>query len=254
MTSPSAPWYVEFFGDDYLRVYADRLTDEHTDAEVAFVEPALGLQPGDAVLDLCCGQGRHALLLAKHGIHATGQDLSERYIADARRQAAEQGVDAAFLVGDMRRIDGEERYDAVINMFSAFGYLEADADNAQVLREVRRALKPGGRILIDALNREWVLANQTPEERHEREDGAVIVERRAFDAAEGRNHVTFEVVEADGARRQAGGHHIRLYSLGEMRALLEEAGLTYERAYGGYDAAPYSPASRRMIVVARKAG
>ena len=252
MTDPPAPWYVDFFGDDYLRVYADRLTDEHTEAEVAFVERALGLQPGDAVLDLCCGQGRHAILLAKHGVRATGQDLSERYIADARRIAAEQGVDAAFVAGDMRRIDGVERYDAVINMFTAFGYLEADADNAQVLREARRALKPGGRILIDALNREWVLANQTPEERHERADGAVIVERRAFDAAAGRNHVTFELVEADGARRQAGGHHIRLYSLAEMQTLLKDAGLAYERAYGGYDAAPYAPTTRRMIVVARK--
>ena len=166
MSEPAAPWYVEFFGDDYLRVYADRLTDEHTEAEVAFVERALGLRAGDAVLDLCCGQGRHAILLAKHGIRATGQDLSERYIADARRIAAEQGADAAFVVGDMRRIESAERYDAVINMFTAFGYLEADADNARVLREARRALKPGGRILIDALNREWVLANQTPEERH----------------------------------------------------------------------------------------
>ena len=252
MTGASTPWYVEFFGDDYLRVYADRLTDKHTEAEVAFVERALGLKSGDAVLDLCCGQGRHAILLAKHGVRATGQDLSERYIADARRLAAEQGVDAAFVVGDMRSIGGVERYDAVINMFTAFGYLEEDADNAQVLREARRALKPGGRILIDALNREWVLANQTPEERHKREDGAVIIERRAFDQTAGRNHVTFEIVERDGARRQADGHHVRLYTLAEMRALLEEAGLAYERAYGGYDAAPYAPSSRRMIVVARK--
>ena len=248
MTSASIPWYVEFFGDDYLRVYADRLTDEHTEAEVAFVEHALDVKPGDAVLDLCCGQGRHAILLAKHGVRTTGQDLSERYIADARRLAAEQSVDAAFVVGDMRSIGGVERYDAV----TAFGYLEEDADNAQVLRQAHRALKPGGRILIDALNREWVLANQTPEERHKREDGAVIIERRAFDQTAGRNHVTFEIVERDGARRQAGGHHVRLYALAEMRALLEEAGLVYERAYGGYGTAPYAPSSRRMIVVARK--
>ena len=254
MVSPGVPWYVEFFGDDYLRVYADRLTDKHTEAEVAFVERALGLKPGDAVLDLCCGQGRHAILLAKHGISATGQDLSERYVADARRLAAEQGADVAFVVGDMRRIEGVDRYDAVINMFTAFGYLDADADNEQVLREARRALKPGGRILIDALNRQWVLANQTPEERHEREGGAVIVERRAFDEAEGRNHVAFEIVERDGTRQQAGGHHIRLYSLDEMQELLREAGLAYERAYGGYAAAAYTPTTRRMIVVARKPG
>ena len=61
-------------------------------------------------------------------------------------------------------------------------------------------------------------------------------------------------MEPDGARRQAGGHHVSLYSLAEMRALLEDAGLAYERAYGGYDAAPYAPSSRRMIVVARKPG
>ena len=151
---------MEFFGDDYRAAYRSTLTDERSDAETAFAAWTLGLSAGQEILDLCCGHGRHALRLAEAGMKVTGLDLSEKYLAEARNAAEERGIPLELVRGDMRHIPFVRRFDAVINMFSAFGYLESEADDQQVLEAVHDALKPGGSALIDMLNREWVDSKQ----------------------------------------------------------------------------------------------
>ena len=253
---PDAPaWYVDFFSNAYLQVYGPALTEERTAREVAFIESALSLEPGNRVLDLCCGIGRHAMLLAQHGLDVVGQDLSEEYTAEATHRAHTMGLpNVHFIPRDMRDIPYDGHFDAVINMFTAFGYFESDEDNYAVLRAVHRALRPDGRFLLDTLNREWVIMNQIPQERHARPDGSVLIEKRSFNLETGRNHVEF-AIEAGGGRsaaaRSLGAHDIRLYTLAEMVRMLADAGFRFERAYGGFDAAPYEIGSRRMIVLAR---
>ena len=136
----SSPWYVSFFGDDYLDAYGHLLTEERAQREVAFVEDALGLVPSSSVLDLCCGTGRHAVLLAKRGFQVTAQDLSESYLARASRAAEAAGVGLSVAHSDMRSIPFEASFDAVINMFTAFGYLESEEEGNCQGPETRRAL------------------------------------------------------------------------------------------------------------------
>ncbi len=76
MATVGSPWYVDFFRSDYLEVYDRQFTAERAEKEVAFAEKALQLKPGTRVLDLCCGQGRHSVLLAKHGFQVTALDLN----------------------------------------------------------------------------------------------------------------------------------------------------------------------------------
>ena len=97
-------WYRSFFGRDYLDVYGHLLTDESSEAEAEFVIRALALKPGDRVLDLCCGTGRHAVPLARAGLEVTGLDMSEEYLELARSAAREAGVKVRFVQGDMREI------------------------------------------------------------------------------------------------------------------------------------------------------
>src|SRR5947208_949934 len=75
-----APWYESFFGDSYLDVYGHQLSAEGAEHEASFVERALALNAGESLLDLCCGPGRHALLLAQRGLHVTAVDLSQPYL------------------------------------------------------------------------------------------------------------------------------------------------------------------------------
>ncbi len=252
MSKSAQPWFVEFFGADYLTAYGPVLTEDRTRDEVAFVERALSLRAGSAVLDLCCGLGRHTLLLAEHGIDATGQDLSEAYIDEARQSARDRGLAVRFVHADMREIPFTSRFDAVVNLFTSFGYLETDADNEAVLHAVVRALQPGGQLLLDTMNLGWVLANQVPQERHERPDGTVLVEHRRYDATEGRNHVWFELTSPSGPTRELVGHHVRLYSRGELTSMMIAAGLEPTEAYGGFDGSPYAEDTRRLILVAQK--
>jgi SAM-dependent methyltransferase len=190
--------------------------------------------------------------LAAAGCAVTGLDLSQQYLDMAQSEARKAGVDLETVRADMRQIPFEGRFDAIVNMFSSFGYLESEDEDAKVLSAVERALKAGGRLLMDLLNREWVIANYEEKDWHEGADGTLYLERRHFDLESSRNHVTFTVITPDGDQREIGGHHIRLYTLREIRGLLSSAGLDFERAYGGFESEDYSTGSRRMIVIARK--
>ncbi len=252
MNDSNTPWYVEFFGGDYQEAYGHTFTGERTKKEALFVERTLGLSPNSRLLDLCCGQGRHSVLLAGRGLNVTGIDLSREYLEQAERSAKEQGVHLDLLHRDMRDIPFKDHFDAVINMFSAFGYLESDEENLKVLKAVREALKPGGRVLLDMINREWVVSNYDQSDWRQGEDGSFYLERREFDLATSRNHVTFTIIRPDGSRRETVGHHIRLYTLTETLELLRKARLAFVEVYGGFDGEAYSIDTRRMIVVAEK--
>ncbi|GJM79193.1 hypothetical protein HMSSN139_16890 [Paenibacillus sp. HMSSN-139] len=145
-----AEWYELSFGDDYLLVY------KHRDAQGAkhevqrminWLKPA----PGAKVLDLCCGMGRHSLALAEAGYRVTGVDLSEVLLREAKRLDTEGRV--TWHQADMRRLpllNGE--FDAVVNLFTSFGYFREDVEQIKALQEAARVLKPGGRLLLDFLN------------------------------------------------------------------------------------------------------
>lgn len=252
LTDTSSAWYQAFFTEDYLKLYETWFDHERTAAEVSFVETALGLPPDASILDLCCGQGRHAVALAQRGYRVTGQDLSQDYLDLAGKHAAASKVTLDLVQSDMRIIPFEAAFDAVINMFTAFGYLESEEEDQKVLAAVQRALKPGGWLLLDMLNREWVVTNQVEKDWHLGPDGAVYLEQRNLDLLASKNHVTFHSLDKEGLLRDLGGHHIRLYTLTEMAAQINKAGLTFIRVYGGYTSEPYGVSSRRMIVVARK--
>ncbi len=252
MPTRNSSWYVDFFRDDYLNVYGHTFTEERAEKEAAFVASALGLMPGARVLDLCCGQGRHAVRLAKRGFRVTGLDLNRDYLELARRAAEAGNVALETVPADMRAIPFESRFDAIINMYSSFGYLESEAEDFKVLESVAKALSPSGRLLLDMLNREWAVANYIQNDWHSGTDGTLYVERRDLDLATSRMHVRFIVIDPNGGRRESVGHIIRLYTLTEMARLLERVGLGMTTVFGGFDGEPYAIDTRRMIIEACK--
>ena len=175
----------------------------------------------------------------------TGLDMTESYLELARSSAAAAGVEIETVVGDMREIPYENEFDAVINMFTAFGYFDDEADDQRVLDGAARALKPGGRILLDLLNRDWVAANYVRSEQRTGPDGTVYTESRELDSVSGRNHVEFSIARPDRTVTQT-GHHIRLYVATEISRMLQRAGLDFQRVYGGYGGEPLSVATRRI--------
>lgn len=151
-------WYREFFDDLYFRLF-HRLDEKlgRVKREVDFVVNTLELLPEASVLDLCCGYGRHSLELARRGFHVTGVDLSEALLYMARKRAEQERLSVTFIQSDMREIDFNEEFDAVINFFTSFGYLENETEDEKVLERVATALKPDGKFLLDVLNRDRIV-------------------------------------------------------------------------------------------------
>jgi SAM-dependent methyltransferase len=241
-----AAWYEESFGQDYLLVYKHR-DMQGAQAEVKRMADWLHLPAGAEVFDLCCGMGRHSLALAEEGYKVTGLDLSKVLLAEARKQEGSGRI--TWLEGDMRSLPVEGPFDAVLNLFTSFGYFEADKENGKVLKEMGRILRPGGRFIIDFLNPRYVEENLVP--HSVREDGGVrIDEKRSIEDGFVRKRIT---LSESGQPEREYLEQVKLYGLEDFRRLSEGTGLQIEQVYGHYDASPYQPSSSlRMIMVGTK--
>ena len=245
-------WFETFFDDVYPELFGgwDAFPPERTEKEASFVVQALNIQPPARILDLACGHGRHSLALAKQGFRVVGVDLTQRFLDMGQRAAQEAGVEIEWHRQDMRRIEFNQEFDAVINMFSAFGYFEDENDDLEVLRRVHRALKPGGKFSIDLINRDSVMARFAPVAVVREEEGVLVLERRDFEPLTGINHSTVHVFK-NGERRD---HHLtcRLFNLTEINWFLSRAGLRFLSAYGSYEGEELDRLSHRLLVVADK--
>lgn len=244
-------WYRTHYDERYLRVYAPKLSPEATAREAGQIVDRLGLAPGACVLDLACGQGRHSIELASRGFRVTGLDLSPFLLDRARADAVQARAEVRWVAADMRDIPFVGEFDAVISIYTSFGYLENEAEDARVLSAVRRALRPGGRLLVEVMHRDGLLPRLETHGEERRADGTVITHRRAFDPGTSRldDHTT--IVGADGVRQER-STSIRLYTVPEWRRMCADAGLRLEAWFGGLDGSPLALASRRLAIVASK--
>lgn len=220
-----------------------------TGQEVRFITDVLRLPAGAAILDLYCGYGRHAIELAKQGYAVTGVDATGDFLAIAGQKATEEGVDITFRQLDMRALDYSGVFDAVINMFAAFGYF-ADDENAAVLGKVAAALRPGGLFLIDLLNRDWMVRNSL--NRYWRHPSGEYVLSYKVELRQGVAMMKRVLLnQVTGAKTQY-DFLLRAYSLPELTGLLEKSGLAVRTAYGGFDGQPFGADTPRMIILAGK--
>jgi SAM-dependent methyltransferase len=243
------PWWDAYFDELYLRLFGTTSTSDRTAQEVAGIMALLDLRPGARILDLCCGQGRHAVLLARAGYQVTGLDRSSYLLGQAQQAAVEGGVQVGWVRGDMRRLPWQERFDVCINLFTAFGYFDEEAENEQVLSQVCQALKPGGVFLLDLSNRDYYLLRMWPYSWR-RHDQAIILEETSFDPATCRFTMSFTWVE--GGKMENLTHSVRHYTAPELAGMLRRAGLSPIAMYGDFDGSRFELSSRRMIMVARK--
>jgi SAM-dependent methyltransferase len=234
--------------DDYMYFYRDSLTPEGLDEQAASLVKLLEMEPPMKVLDLACGFGRYANRLAALGYSVTGLDIMPGFLKIAREGAEAMGVRVNYLQGDMRQLDFDEAFDRVLILFTSFGYF-SDEGNAQVLRNVARALKPGGLLGFDIPNRDLTLKVLPPYAVVEKEDD-LMVNRNSFDTVTGRWH-NRRIVIRDGVRKDK-PFSIRLYNSCEIRDLLNNAGLEVYKMYGDWDGQTLSSDSRGIAIIARK--
>jgi len=219
-------------------------------AEVDQMVSRLGLQSGAAVLDLCCGIGRHSIEFARRGFKVTGVDRTLPYLDQARASAAKENLKIEFVLSDMREFSRASAFDAALNFFTAFGYFENPADDARVARNLFDSLKPGGRLIVDMHGKEIMARKFRERDWGTREDGAIVLEERRV--LDGWKRVESRWTWIRGGERRSSTLLVRLYSGVELESLLREVGFREVSLYGSLSATPYDQNANRLVAVASK--
>lgn len=248
-------WYETAFGADYLQRYAHRNSEEARRAAKLVLRHLPGGFRGP-VLDLCCGAGRHALVLAGGGCEVVGGDLSMPLLRAARSAAAAESRVLPLVRLDMRQLPfASGSFRLVTNFFTAFGYFDDDEENFGVFEEVARLLQPGGWFLLDFINRETAIhaVAQSPHEEYPSEQpGATWLVDRCL-TPDGRRAQKHQQEWADGALRREVWESVRLYSPADLKGALAERSLSVTQCWGDYTGEPLDEqASPRCILLARR--
>lgn len=248
--SQRAEWWKSYFDAQYLLEYEPLFTLERDRQEVARLIDVLGLPSGARILDVPCGQGRHAHLLAEAGFDVDGLDYSADLLARARSRGT--GRHLRYTRGDMRKLPPRwsHRFDALVNLWTSFGFFTNPADDQQVIAEFARVLKPGGTLIWHGGNRDGVMARFLDRDWWLTDDNTLVAQERTFDALSG--ILTVASVWSGPGGRGSREHRIRLYTPTRLAELCANVGLTVIEAFDGFRDRPLGRSSSEMLLVARK--
>lgn len=246
----SKQWFEEIFDEDYLHTLPF-MTPHQTEREVAFLLETLELPPTGRVLDIGCGYGRHAMEMAARGYRTVGLDLSLPLLIRATDATRRVGVNVDFVHGDMRDMSFDSEFDGAYCFFTTFGYFDDDT-NRRVASGICRALKPGGRFILELINRDYLIGD-LPTRVWWQGDGCVVLEEVDFNYFTSRLQVQRQIILENG-RQLEQEISIRVYSLHEIGKVLHHAGFRVLEVSGSLDLRGrfYGNESRQLVVVAER--
>ncbi len=244
-------WYLEWFGEEYLELYAHRSDDEaKRQADFVLEHSPAGLPT--KVLDIACGRGRHVYEFARRGIETVGIDMADAALDAAKLKLSEFDDKAKVLKADMRDLPfPDSSFDLIVSMFTSFGYFQNDMDHLALLEEWKRCLTPSACIFIDYLNSERTIAGLVPESVVESEEK--IVAQRRFLSSDGKR-VIKKIKITDKASNETSTFHesVRLYDYNGMNSILHGASLKPVAVFGDFDGSKYSAESNRLLIFAQR--
>ena len=239
-----------FFSDFYLRLHAAGERNGETAAQALAAARLAGVADGGALLDVACGFGRHAVPLARAGFRVTGVDRSATLLDEARRRAGEAGAEPELVQADYRELPfADHSFDGALNLYTSLGYL-GDEEDTQVLTEIARVLRPGGRLVLELLHRDRLVRGWREQDWRMVGEGRVLLEQRTFDARTGVAQTTQTLIEPSGAR-ESRTWSVRVYTATELVAMLRAAGFAEVRCFGDFDGEPFTTDSRLVVVAER---
>ncbi|MCM0666473.1 class I SAM-dependent methyltransferase [Flavobacterium tyrosinilyticum] len=234
-------WYSSWFDTPYYHIlYKDR---NYREAQVFMdnLTHYLNLPEKAKVLDLACGKGRHSIYLNQLGYDVLGADLSENSIAEASKNSNET---LHFKVHDMRE-PFEEKFDAIFNLFTSFGYFESDEDNLTTLKAIKESLSEYGFAVIDFMNVPNVIENLVPQEVKTVDEIDFHIKRYVEDG-----HIFKEIDFEDQGRKYHFTEKVKALTLKDFQDLMDEAGIFLLDIFGDYKLKKFHKTeSERLIMI-----
>lgn len=237
-------WFTDWFGTPYYALLYGHRDEADARPWARAIMRRLDLRPGDHLLDLACGRGRHAAHFAAAGLHVTGLDLSEPSIAEARRSVPT----AEFHVHDIREPYAQGRFDAAVCLFTSLGYSTDRSDDQRAIDAAAEALRPGGRFVLDLLNGERVSHALVAEE-------CIPAGRVRFTitrSLQGPDIVKDITADDDGTVHRF-RERVHAWKVEEVEAMVVRGGFEIEAITDGPEPVPFDAAtSERIVVWARR--
>lgn len=238
-------WFDEWFDTPYYHILYKHRDYKEAEDFISNLELALRLRPGDSILDMACGKGRHSIFLNKKGYDVTGVDLSSQSIALAKQYENEQ---LKFAVHDMREIYAQEKFQYIFNLFTSFGYFENEDENLKAIEAMNTALKQNGTLVLDFLNPDVVIKGLVPEEKKVIDEISFYINREIRDG-----WIIKNIKLNDQGRDFHFQERVKAIGVEEFLRFFSKSGFTVEQIYGNYELMPYDASSSdRLIFIAKK--
>jgi len=258
----TAHWTNQLFlehAEIFLRIHEHALDRAEPQARAlkAMLE-RWDIKPPARILDAPCGIGRHDVHLAKFGYRVTGLDFAPLFLERARRLAVDTATDPEFVLGDLREpraalTERDGTYSAILNLWTSFGYWGEDTD-LEIFREFHALTTPGGVLVLDTVNRDWVVREFRPQGYEEWGD-LVHIEERSLDYGTSWILGPWRFYTKHGedlVHRATMSVDHRLYSAHEVKGLVESAGWRTAGVFGGLGMEPLTVERPRLVLVAQK--
>jgi len=241
-------WFKDWFNtQEYLNVYQHR---NESDAEdhIKLILENVDLIPGAKILDMACGAGRHAIILARKNFHLTAVDLSENLISIAEQSAQNENLKISFVQSDIRKYETNDKFDLIINLFTSFGYFESDEENYAVLQKAYHLLVENGFFVLDFFNSEFLRQNLV-EFSEENLGGAEIHQYRKIK----NNRVTKKIVITKNGNLSTYEESVRMFSKDEIVNAIQNIGFDIYKTFGDFLGSEFDKlSSPRLIMICKK--
>lgn len=241
-------WYESFFDEDALDVWQLSRSDEETAAEIDYLDSILAAPEGGHLLDVACGNGRHAVPLAARGYAVTGIDIAEGNRRRVEARAAAAGVSIDLTIGDVTRMEHDQAFDGAYLWGNSFGYFPRAASR-EFLSRVRRALRPGARFVIDtAMAAESILGDLDRRTWVRVSDEVRVLLESSYSPRESRVDTTYTTIRGD---RVVGERtaHVWIYTCGELLDMARSAGLEPLDTHGDLEGNSFELGDDRLIAI-----
>lgn len=244
---------TEYFKNWYLKLSKNdrRLSAKRARQDVNFIKKVLNLPKNSKILDLCCGHGRHSILLAKK-YNITSLDINDEALKILKHEAKIRKLSIRIVKGDMRRIPFRNEFDAAINIFTSFGYFSDDKQNLKVLSEIRKSLKKGGKLILDLRNRQAAIKSISSSKAWMRWGNNYILQENKFNKNKQQEEVRFLIINPKGKMTKT-GFLVKSYTLSKIKKMLQKTGFKILKTYGSTaNFSPFTVKSSRLIILAEK--
>ena len=238
---PNEMWYSSWFDTPYYHILYKERNFREAQIFMDNLTHYLNLPEKAKVLDLACGKGRHSIYLNQLGFDVLGADLSENSIAEASKNSNET---LHFKVHDMRE-PFEEKYDAIFNLFTSFGYFENDEDNLTTLKAIKESLSEYGFAAIDFMNVNQVVNTLVPDEIKVVDEIEFHIKRYLKDG-----HIYKEIDFEDKGQKFHFTEKVKALTLHDFEQLMDEAGIYLLDIFGDYKLKKFHKTeSERLIMI-----